>query len=51
MPAPDAIALIFDLDNTLIHSTIDFMGTRRRLIGVLQGAGVRVLSGEEVTAL
>lgn len=39
MAEPSAIALIFDLDNTLIHSTIDFMGTRHRLIDVLRGAG------------
>jgi phosphoglycolate phosphatase len=39
MPQPTEIALIFDLDNTLIHSRIDFLGTRRRLIEVLQEAG------------
>jgi phosphoglycolate phosphatase len=32
-------ALIFDLDNTLLHSTIDFMGTRHRLIDLLEAAG------------
>jgi len=39
MPHPAEIALIFDLDNTLIHSTIDFIGTRHRLIDVLEAAG------------
>lgn len=39
MAQPSQTALIFDLDNTLIHSTIDFMGTRHRLIDVLEGAG------------
>ncbi|OFX12918.1 MAG: hypothetical protein A2V59_02310 [Armatimonadetes bacterium RBG_19FT_COMBO_69_19] len=39
MPQSSEIALIFDLDNTLIHSTIDFMGTRHRLIDVLMSAG------------
>lgn len=36
---PQEIALIFDLDNTLIHSTIDFVGTRHRLIDALEAAG------------
>ncbi|HXF82392.1 MAG TPA: HAD family hydrolase [bacterium] len=39
MPQPPEIALIFDLDNTLIHSRIDFLGTRRRLIAVLEESG------------
>lgn len=33
------VALIFDLDNTLLHSTIDFLGTRHRLIDLLEAAG------------
>lgn len=40
MRPPHEVALIFDLDNTLIHSTIDFMGTRHRLIDLLEAAGV-----------
>jgi len=40
MPDPAETALIFDLDNTLIHSTIDFIGTRHRLIDLLEAAGV-----------
>lgn len=39
MTHPSEIALIFDLDNTLIHSTIDFTGTRHRLIDALEQAG------------
>ena len=39
MRPPREIALIFDLDNTLIHSTIDFIGTRHRLIDLLEAAG------------
>jgi phosphoglycolate phosphatase len=39
MRPPREIALIFDLDNTLIQSTIDFMGTRHRLIDLLEAAG------------
>src|SRR3990170_1271544 len=39
MRPPRETALVFDLDNTLIHSTIDFVGTRHRLIDVLISAG------------
>jgi phosphoglycolate phosphatase len=39
MRRPGEIVLIFDLDNTLIQSTIDFMGTRHRLIDLLEAAG------------
>lgn len=39
MPAPNEIALIFDFDNTLIMSNIDFLGVRHRLIDLLQEAG------------
>ena len=38
MPAPSEIALIFDFDNTLIMSNIDFVGVRHRLIDMLQDA-------------
>jgi len=40
MAQPAETALVFDLDNTLLHSTIDFLGTRHRLIDVLMSAGV-----------
>ncbi len=36
MPHAQTTALIFDLDNTLIHSHIDFLALRHRLIDVLQ---------------
>lgn len=39
MTAPRETALIFDLDNTLIHSTIDFLGVRHRLIDLLESRG------------
>lgn len=39
MRRPREIALIFDLDNTLLHSTIDFIGTRHRLIDLLEARG------------
>ncbi|MGH2348402.1 MAG: HAD family hydrolase [bacterium] len=48
MPAPQDVALIFDFDNTLIHSTIDFRRIRRRLIRLLRDAGV---TGEPDDAL
>lgn len=37
-----ALAVIFDLDNTVVHSRIDFLGIRRSLIELLDGAGVPV---------
>lgn len=40
MLPPSAIALIFDLDGTLIDSTIDFHAVRHRLIDELQAAGL-----------
>jgi phosphoglycolate phosphatase len=40
MLAPSEVALIFDLDNTLIHSTIDFRRIRVRLIELLRAAGL-----------
>src|SRR5262249_25619618 len=38
--------LIFDLDNTLVHSRIDFRGMRRDLIAMLQAAGATVATEE-----
>jgi phosphoglycolate phosphatase len=32
--------LIFDLDNTVVHSRIDFAGIRRELIAMLRGQGM-----------
>ncbi len=39
MLTPHEIALIFDLDNTLVMSNIDFAVVRHRLIGMLEEAG------------
>jgi len=39
MIAPGRVALIFDLDNTLIGSRIDFPAIRRSLIALLRTAG------------
>lgn len=36
---PGDVVLIFDLDNTLIMSHIDFVGVRHRLIDMLEDAG------------
>lgn len=46
---PSEVALVFDLDNTLIHSTIDFMAIRRDLIAMLRAAGVAGPSDAELT--
>lgn len=41
MMAPSKVtALIFDLDNTLIHSRIDFLALRHRLIDALHAHGI-----------
>lgn len=42
------VVLIFDLDNTLIHSTIDFLGLRHRLIDLLASAGAASASREDL---
>ena len=39
MLTPTEIALIFDLDNTLLMSNIDFSAVRQQLIDMLQAAG------------
>ena len=39
MLTPNEIALIFDLDNTLVMSNIDFAAVRHRLIDMLEEAG------------
>lgn len=48
---PAEVAVIFDLDNTLIHSTIDFRKIRRRLIVHLRDAGVTDPSDDSLMAL
>lgn len=39
MIAPERVALVFDMDNTLIGSRIDFPAIRRSLIALLRAAG------------
>src|SRR2546422_9759966 len=39
MFTPNEIALVFDLDNTLLMSNIDFGAVRQKLIDMLQAAG------------
>lgn len=39
MPVPADVALIFDLDDTLIESRIDFTAVRHRLIDLLEQGG------------
>jgi phosphoglycolate phosphatase len=39
MIPPGRIALVFDMDNTVISSHIDFAAIRRQLIGLLRAAG------------
>lgn len=51
MSAPSDVVLIFDLDNTLIHSTIDFMGIRRRLIDLLETHAVASGSRDKMMRL
>lgn len=51
MPSPTATALIFDLDNTLIRSAIDFLGLRHRLIDELHAHGVSAQRREELVTL
>lgn len=51
MPAPSQIALIFDLDNTLIHTPIDFLAVRHQLIGLLGQSGADAASRAELMRL
>lgn len=48
---PPEIALIFDLDNTLIDSHIDFLAVRHRLIDLLHKEGVSTQPRDELTRL
>ncbi len=47
---PGDVVLIFDLDNTLIMSHIDFVGVRHRLIDMLEDAGFADQSREALLA-
>lgn len=51
MAAPAEIALIFDLDNTLIETRIDFLRIRHRLIEMLHAAGATRRAREDLVAL
>jgi len=46
---PTASALIFDMDNTLIGSRIDFLAIRRALIALLRSAGATDATDEALT--
>jgi phosphoglycolate phosphatase len=48
---PREIALIFDLDNTLIDSHIDFLGLRHRLIDLLYKEGRLTQTRDELVRL
>lgn len=48
---PSDVGLIFDFDNTLIHSTIDFRKIRQRLIALLRTAGLEDESDERLMAM
>ncbi len=51
MPPAGDVAVIFDLDNTLILSPTDFLAVRHRLIDLLEQAGVWVGPREDLLAL
>jgi phosphoglycolate phosphatase len=43
--------IVFDFDNTLVHSRIDFAGIRRELIGLLRQAGHPEAAGDRLARL
>lgn len=47
--APDRIALIFDMDNTVLGSRIDFLAIRRELIALLRESGATAESDDALT--
>ena len=51
MIAAQRVALIFDMDNTLIGSRIDFAALRRSVIGLLRAAGAVRQSDEDLMPL
>lgn len=51
MLSASQIALIFDLDNTLIHTPIDFLAVRHQLIDLLQQSGAAAAPREELMRL
>lgn len=51
MLTPSQIALIFDLDNTLIHTPIDFLAVRHQLIDLLEHSAAGAAPREELVRL
>lgn len=50
-PATGSFAIVFDLDNTLVHSAIDFKAIRREIIRMLDAHGVVRRPAPELAAL
>lgn len=51
MSQPDPIAIVFDLDNTLVHSRIDFPAMRQRVLDVVLDAGMSLPLEHELASL
>jgi HAD superfamily hydrolase (TIGR01549 family) len=51
MPPAGDVAVIFDLDNTLLLSPTDFLAVRRRLLDLLERAGVPFGPPDDLMAL
>ena len=47
----DSVAIVFDLDNTLVHSRIDFPAMRQRVIDVVLEAGMSLAGDSPLTSL
>jgi phosphoglycolate phosphatase len=47
----DRIAIVFDLDNTLVHSQIDFPTMRQRVIDLIGAAGLLLPAESELASL
>jgi phosphoglycolate phosphatase len=47
----DQVAIVFDLDNTLVHSRIDFPAMRRRIIEVIGAAQLPLPAESELASL
>jgi len=46
----DRIAIVFDLDNTLVHSRINFPAMRRRVIDLINAAGLLLPADSELAS-
>jgi phosphoglycolate phosphatase len=51
VPHTDRIAIVFDLDNTLVHSQINFPAMRQRVIDLIGLAGLMLPSDSELASL